>query len=50
MYVLCYDKKMKLVDEIGPFKTDEEAFKRMHKEALKPKYRHVEVAEKVDIK
>lgn len=50
MYVLCYDNKMKLVQEFGPYYSDSAAFCRMHKEEKSGKYKHVEVAEKVIMK
>jgi hypothetical protein len=46
-FVLCYDEKMKLVSEIGPFKTDIACFKRVAKEISSGKFKHVEAAEKV---
>jgi hypothetical protein len=50
LYVLCYDEKMKLVEEIGPFKNERKVFERLKKEKLSGKYKHVEAAEKVDLK
>lgn len=50
LYVLCYDSKMKLKSEIGPFKTEAETFARLDKEKKSGKWRHVEAAERVHIK
>jgi hypothetical protein len=51
-YVLCYDQEMKLADEIVPFHTVTEAFRRMDIEVRERviKWRHVEVAERTIIK
>jgi hypothetical protein len=50
MYVLCYNREMKLVAEIGPYADEAKAFAEMRKRKSGGKHRHVEVAERVKFK